>query len=180
MKAGLLGSSKLVDKPLQTTPYQPHPVQSYAPVKGQLQENAARQNKLNNGGTIKNARKATNQSGGAFFLEHAKQISTAKSPSVTTSSKNSTPAPTPENTQGVVVVPQFPKNSRTPVSSTAIAEQSIKNQYKQHVQASTDKGAKVNKLGNEQQSGGRRRKRTKKRKSRKPRRTHKKRRRRTR
>jgi hypothetical protein len=93
-------------------------------------------------------------------LEHAKSTSSAKSLSTTDTktppTKSSTS--TSDSAQGVVVVPQFRKNSRTPVSSTAIAEQSIKAQYKHQVQSSTDSGTQVSTLGNEQKSGGRRRK----------------------
>jgi len=182
MSKGLFGSSKLAKKTVQSQPYEPNPVKAFAPIHKELQKSAERQNIITNGGALAGGRRDTTQSGGAFFLEHAQRIANAKSPSVGLT----TPAPTPDSTQNIVVIPQFPKNSRTPDSSTAIAEQTIKNQYKQHVQSSTDGGSEVKQLGNQQQgkqkqAGGRRKKRTKKRnKSRKPRRTHKKRRCRTR
>jgi len=182
MSEGLLGSSKLANKTGPIEAFKPNPVNTFARVDNEIQRRAERQNIITNGGALAEGRRDTTQSGGAFFLEHAQRIANAKGPSVGLT----TPAPTPDSTQNVVVVPQFPKNSRTLASSTAIAEQTIKNQYNQHVQSSTDGGSEVKQLGNQQQgkqkqAGGRRKKRTKKRnKSRKPRRTHKKRRCRTR
>lgn len=168
MTAGLIGSSKLAKKTVSMQPYKPPSVQMYAPVEGRIQKNANRQNLLNNGGILAAARKTTEQSGGAFFLEHAKSATSAKSPSTTDTKTPPTKSSisTSNSTQGVVVVPQFRKNSRTPVSSTAIAEQSIKAQYKQQVQSSTDSGAQVSTLGNEQKSGGRRKKKRTQRKKR--------------
>ena len=174
MPTGLLGSSKPAKKTVQVQPYQPSDVLVYAPVKGQLQKNANRQNSLNNGKVIEAARKNTEQSGGAFFLKQAQQLSKTKIPSVTgTSSTAKTPPAksaksTPDSAQGTVVVPQFKANSHTPVSSTDIAQHTIETQYKQHVQASTDSGAQVGTLGNAQTSGGRRKKRRTRRKKRGP------------